>query len=106
MEKRRALNGIVCTWRSSKIGVPCLGVPGDRLGSVSLSCGQDFDCVSVTVWPCGILLENDGLWRCSLAPVSSRRKAVRSERAKLSFSDSSWVLGVTLFLIFHNPRRA
>ena len=80
-----------------KSGVSSLGVPGDGLGSVSLIGGQDFDCVSVTVWPCGILLENDGLWRCSLAPVSFRRKAVRSGRAKLSFSDSSWILGVTLF---------
>ena len=80
-----------------KSGVSSLGVPGDGLGSVSLIGGQDFDCVSVTVWPCGILLENDGLWRCSMAPVSSRQKAVRSERAKLSFSDSSWILGVTLF---------
>ena len=80
-----------------KSGLPSLGVPGDGLGSVSLIGGLDFDCVSVMVWPCRILLENDGLWRCSLAPVSSRRKAVRSERAKLSFSDSSWILGATLF---------
>ena len=76
-----------------KLRVPSLGVPGDGLGSVSLIGGQDFDCVSVTVWFCGILLAIDD-WL--LAPVSSRRKAVRSERAKLSLSDSSWILGVTL----------
>ena len=67
-ENSRALNGVVWPWRSSKAGYTVPGVPGGEARSVSLIGGPDFDCVSVRVWPCPILIGKRRPGRRSSAP--------------------------------------
>ena len=52
----------------AKRGVQSLGVPGGEPRSVSLIGGPDFDCVSVTVWPCPIWIGKRRPGRRSSAP--------------------------------------
>ena len=73
-ENSRALNGVVCPGDPVKRGIQSLGVPSGEPRSVSLIGGPDFDCVSVTVWPCPILMESGGYSSpgdCSLKNVEA-----------------------------------
>ena len=47
-----ALNGIVCPWRSSKRGRAIPGYSPRCSAECVSDRWPDFDCVSVTVWPC------------------------------------------------------
>ena len=94
-ENSRALNGVVCPWR--KRGVQSLGVPSGEQRSVSLIGGPDFDCVSVTLWPCPLLMESGGYSSpgdCSLENVEAEFQHLPMDSRRNPFS------------VFHSPRRA
>ena len=66
----------------AKRGVQSLGVPGGEPRSVSLIGGPEFECVSVTVWPCPILMESGGPAAAPRRrhPVEVRRSACAPDR--------------------------
>ena len=74
-----------------------LGVAGDELGRVSLICGPDFDCVTVTLWARQILLASGGgfVWKES----SLRSVEAEFQQLPIDFRHNP-------FPIFHNLRRA